>query len=1563
MDETEYTVNDSVPGTLWTEIPIVYSDEETPCYRVTETTVESAPRPTEPSYYVEERLLRDAASVTRLSSGTLTSTVSAELPSLLTLHWVRIDHEPQSVSLDLSGTSEYGSTAKVAAVEYQGGIRLILVDRNGVILLLQLSSSDLVPMHVRSFSIPARLEAAYTNRLAPGSLSRDRVVMIDDNRLVLALTPLLLAVDLDSGALTVWSQGATEAAMQSRWTRGLAQSLMDHLVGSIPSDAIDMEAVSALAVADNDPTVVWSLHATGRLRRWTLPLTAVQPSAVVTMTVEGLPDYRRWQDGVQLSARLYHHHQVYALAVGVTVSRTAKEGTVSPCRLCMVQGYVTDDHDRVQALPLQVPDPVESLVGLSLADEDRCRLVAWLGTSKSSRIVEYPPGMAGIVQMEPELVMEEGLLDDYAVKDEWRIKAISMVDALVEQPLEDAMHRLDTFYARYLFRPTRPRAMGTVLSPSPTHIRLAVNEILPAFTSRQNASVEVEVLRALHDWRLTDQRQRQLKQTSSEPPTEMVEAAPWSVYDSSPAEGAPMGPMNLDDDLDQETTAADAVWEEVHAHETRWQLLLTAVAKQEALARTPLYLAATKSDVVLVRPSLSSVALKKVVETSTLDRAIEDVMRLVEVDEELALKLYKAEQACIDVVGDASLAIDAGQVRAVADHPELHALAEVLRPQLAEEIGDRFGLSARPESELVSMFGATQIDSSLTGLVASATGTGLAFLRGRQSRLASASLVLRELDLVRRILLGRRLLILSESFAMRQVEETVLRMYLYNLALMWTVSQHVTIPISVYSMDAGQDEVLTTPRKRLSFSATMNGIVPGKSDKTTVLDVYLMKLGKKLLPNVLLRTGTSLSGAMLSACTLVSDACLSGIGSRHLSELTVLGEEVKSHPKLALRLLAPAVAFPNIEDEAESERSALVAECLLRAAHGETDEKAQQMASRALGLLEFDCDDLPMAMERLATIERAVDTSDRSVGRMEVLLRMRGDFIDQAIKSMKARYPEDVLRSHSSYVQLWSKLLNAALASKSWDKAFSACLNNHKSELRFEGFQQLVRCMVNDGALYDLLRLCQTPVAEDATAAVFTNGVHFYGIAAQTLAEEGKRDLYSYRATGEGNLSDYLKALYALHVHRGEWRKAAQALDMVYMNAIEALRQGPSNPLESEKARKREELIVDDLLLSSIGAHFAIGLFTDPAGRFIVSGEHGRYLSLPVHMSRTRTSLIGAGSEERGRRYLSKADLELRATFSSALATLFNDGTGDSALAKTAFLSNTPTAMLSDVVNALFNRGYFQQGLLYARIASDHQGGMLAGRSVFADAASYMCCTVLVPLATDYALKPDRPTLDQLMAAIDSLGREGDMPPVIAGCSDKKAHLQDMAHVRECAMALLRTATMRFTSSETPLAIEVAKAYVGLTGCKLPTWLENFLLFGEGDIDAPGLFARRAKPGQRCYMGDPSALLTLYTTYGMFIDGCRVVTSVLGAQSEETRRQNAPNRRPERGDLDFVPENKIDLLYGLAQESLTDDDSPLSEEEAKQLREACHAMEKGLELYYELKGISEEGLRSARAMG
>ena len=627
-------------------------------------------------------------------------------------------------------------------------------------------------------------------------------------------------------------------------------------------------------------------------------------------------------------------------------------------------------------------------------------------------------------------------------------------------------------------------------------------------------------------------------------------------------------------------------------------------------------------------------------------------------------------------------------------------------------------------------------------------------------------------------------------------------------------------------------------------------------------------------------------------------------------------------------------------------------------------------------------------MHRVTILERHIgkgDTED-GVDNSEIIL----GFISRAIKEMRDTFPEEICPLMPEYRNLWSRLFHHSVLAGNWSQAYNACIRNPLSERRESNFRRLVRAMVDAGALSDLLEMCtelglqltnSSPAAEVGDTS---ECVDLYEIASDILAAAISSDVYIVRAGSSepSRLSDYQGALYALHCSQKQWRRAAQSMDLRYLNARKALGTVTTGlGMDLHSAELRDNLIVEDLVLAAVAASNAINLVRDSSHQFLVSGEYGPYNNIPVdgfesklisRMKRAR-SLIeeskGGLNEEEDRlsNFMSVTALKGRAVRCIALKTLFFDKSTSQSSVKKSLLHSLDSSNID--IDQLFKYGYYRYGMLLAKGWSTNREVLTGshrpeGQDLFYDSLVHMMQNYLIPLSLGKEITMTGPSLQQLQSALDDIGTSDATASCIA--TERYGPMSSIqpAAIKAAALALIRKITLAYSTAETPLALDVASGILNFheSDVSLPAWLENLLL-GIGGKQPNGLFAKRPVSDSSGYLGNPSALLSLYMKQGMFIEACNVVTgTLLGHDGSDTdsRQSNASSRLPEKGEVDFVPYTKIDLLWNFIEVVLSKPE--VDKVERLKVREARDQMESALQKHFVLLKISEMGMKSARAL-
>jgi len=1533
----------------------------------------------------------------------------------------------------------------------ESSIRLVLVDSNAAILTLRLDSSTLEPCEVSFIDCVELLGEDRAALVTPNSLASSMVAFCGSTHVVLGLRPYLLSVGIaddggaavrgDAATISVWSYGMTKERMNPS-RKSLGYRLLDIVVGSglDEDETYDMPPVSAMTSAtgseEDDSRLIFTLHADKSIRLWTLPVLQagsarkLYPSAVADLAIQAdaLPPPELWNDDASrypttvMSARLCPPRNVefgddqFVLALNIQVGAPFSSSD-DGCHLCVLSGPVDPGQAVLEPVLVRavVPDTATGLIGLAFVEQvdgardhrHRCSVQALFGCRSGTSILATYPSSATdsgainpvpIVQHSPERGL---LLDHVAVQECNRIELLSYASAdTLDLPLQDALHRIDQGFLHYLFRPTSPKGTGSVLPPTPPVIRRTLQKLVRDYSSGNDASltnIELETLRALHEWRHRDNRKPvstslKIRSTPAHGEARMVATTPHgsSIYASIGEPEQEEFESEIEYGEEEDDTEDRDKEQQIEAHETRWRALLLEISNEESTERLPLGLASSLEydDVLLLRAGSTS-ALARVPATTasaaltlaSFDKYAVSILEAVNSDGESREKLSHLEQKLASVAAGAQLALRKDRGSQVEWISQFEQLANAKESAFASKLeSDRalVGLFEATGADLFAAFEKAPTERNLPGLcfvsphdliVSQTASVPVVEDPGRQVRLAASSFAVRSLDSARRILLGRLLLLPLSPFEadIDLLITTTLRMYLQTMAVIWTVAQHVPLPRTFPSSDVSTFSS-SPPKKRLSFTSTTSSIFVGVPDNTSALDAFLLRR-RHTSDDSKRQYGASSSTVALGSTAAATCLRFAPIdNTTGLPELGLLEPTPSLQPRLATRLLAPPDAFPRPEEDHKllTRRSELLAECLLASVHFTADDtRAAAMADRAFELLAFNTNDVSRSMEHLNTLNRLV-------GESPMLASKFLGFIKQAIIDTEQKFPRDIVRSMGSYITLWSTLFNTAIVVQEWAEAFRCCV--HQSN----GFSRLIRSMVDAGYLGELLLMCNSK--SDVSVAAFSQGYDLYEIAVETLGTTAMRDLYTFRASESSPPSDYHGALCALHASEGDWRHVAEALDLIHAGAIDALKNGSlsEGDPDSVVAYKREGLIVDDLLLSSLGSFLAISLVSDEHCRFVVAGDgdslssgSGKSFSSP---KRFRDSAIDSPASSTGlspglsSRYMGLNDLEVRATMTSVLSTLFYDDSVDPSTPKAALLAGRELddAALEDAVGALFAAGYYQ-GVIISGALSRAKGGKEYGRSFLHESFSLLLGDFLVPLAIDLSDAPARPSLRQIEQALGylSIGKAPGLPSLLEDTRSKKGSALLLSTIRLGAMNLIKCICERYSTADMNLAVEAAHLLLTTgTGVVLPPWLESFLLLGRSDAEAadPGLFAIRPRGGtgpRPTYLGDPTALLSLYIQLGRYNDACRIVAAALEGPSATTRPQNAPKRLPEKGDIDYVPYDKIDTLWASIQIALA---RGLVKEpaEVKKLKDSSERMEEALASHFEFLNITEMGQTSAR---
>eukprot|EP00978_Attheya_sp_CCMP212_P030889 scaffold115036_cov59-Attheya_sp.AAC.2 len=418
-----------------------------------------------------------------------------------------------------------------------------MVDPLGYILSLRLSMETLHPdpSSLRSYSIPQLLEESSSPLYSHPGATIYAVDFLSPSRIMVALSPFLLCVDLDQEEVAPWTEQTciSSGFFSTKKIGSILTKAGGLLIGyDGTSDTSSLVPTAALCVVGGGSSlshhgskqVVFSLHADGSVRMWSAPSpTSLYPLHVRRIhttcppsnknneddVMESfgsvdppLPDPSTWStafDSVSMTGRLYKENDsIYVLAVSVQLDEGAASMDGSACRLSVVHGYSDFEESGEQeptldaCMDLTVPEQADGLVDMSFVQqEQRCILQALFRSNEdnirhSSSIlsltngnvrslpVVYPPSHIAILSSEPLARQDEFDLDQAANVEKDSILSLSLFQSMgeKEESLEDRITQMDAMYMKHLFRPTCARGSGTVQAPI---LHKALTRVIPNY--------------------------------------------------------------------------------------------------------------------------------------------------------------------------------------------------------------------------------------------------------------------------------------------------------------------------------------------------------------------------------------------------------------------------------------------------------------------------------------------------------------------------------------------------------------------------------------------------------------------------------------------------------------------------------------------------------------------------------------------------------------------------------------------------------------------------------------------------------------------------------------------------------------------------------------------------------------------------------------------------------------------------------------------------------------------------------------------------------------------------
>jgi len=559
-------------------------------------------------------------------------------------------------------------------------------------------------------------------------------------------------------------------------------------------------------------------------------------------------------------------------------------------------------------------------------------------------------------------------------------------------------------------------------------------------------------------------------------------------------------------------------------------------------------------------------------------------------------------------------------------------------------------------------------------------------------------------------------------------------------------------------------------------------------------------------------------------------------------------------------------------------------------------------------------------IHRVGTMERYLKLGSREKS-LPLCCAVVLEAVNDAITSITSTLPPGMYQDMPELSGLYSAAFKTSVGGRLWDEALEACISNSEEDDKNDNLKHLIVEMVRVGDIGKLVDMSLTVV--DGSGDLF----QFATKIVEAAALEQKDDVDS--------CLDYWGCLYTLHASRGNWRQAAEAMDLCGKVTVSNALSKPK-PLTSGASKK----IMDQASLSAHVCAHAVSL-----------------------VEKTSRQYIG----ERRDTILTKEDIDRRAVRASALRALSMDECSPDSISS---ILKSPSL---DTIDILARMGYYEHAIAIAAGVSSKRMSNPSGVDVFFDSSRHVLCTYLVPAAMACSATGDednqlesRSKIIQIRASSSICEQEIDCTSGPSTTSSFTSNSQSWASSDQSAHSLQATMAMNLLHQYTTayskrcggLGLSVASAILDLSGnTVLPIWLKDLCMFGS-PANESSLFAQR-----NCDSGvaNPSGLVRLLMSHHKYGDACDVVTAILSSQASSS---SPSSRLPEKGSIDYVPYDLIDSLWQII-EVITSNSASKSDETQKKMQKILQSrtcMERSLAKHFEGLKISEDGLRSARAL-
>eukprot|EP00557_Chaetoceros_sp_GSL56_P010026 CAMPEP_0176478688 /NCGR_PEP_ID=MMETSP0200_2-20121128/1322_1 /TAXON_ID=947934 /ORGANISM="Chaetoceros sp., Strain GSL56" /LENGTH=565 /DNA_ID=CAMNT_0017874647 /DNA_START=177 /DNA_END=1871 /DNA_ORIENTATION=+ len=424
-------------------------------------------------------------------------------------------------------------------------IKMLIIDSHSNILQIELDYDSLSPIsvaHTRTDLILSQQHIYPHNR---HSLTSTQVVAVDVNRIVFALSPFLLCINVKSQKIAVWSK---ESCIYNRRKSlsGVLKSAKDilvgkpyeeteEMVGQTSSDIASTAAVCAFDEIEKEGKghsvgkIVCSLHSDGTLRLWTLPLTnQTFPYPKQMHVLHDLDDviygrsitppqfWKSHDDSLLINGCTFIEAEEgrgggvkFVIAVGIHTTETVAYNKV---HLTTLVGSIGPKINLIESVEMNVPDQINSLKYLTFSKLDEGWEMHALFNVLSNAPCEDRQSIYQSFSQAPILttalavyksrdplspvLYSNSFLDDSLATERWKLEhecdeLLSNEDFFEnETNPENVLKHIDQWYLQKIFRSDLIQTIGIYHATDGAIIR-ALRSVVPPFCLNDETITDV----------------------------------------------------------------------------------------------------------------------------------------------------------------------------------------------------------------------------------------------------------------------------------------------------------------------------------------------------------------------------------------------------------------------------------------------------------------------------------------------------------------------------------------------------------------------------------------------------------------------------------------------------------------------------------------------------------------------------------------------------------------------------------------------------------------------------------------------------------------------------------------------------------------------------------------------------------------------------------------------------------------------------------------------------------------------------------------------------------------